>query len=93
MCLYQPSTHCCGGTLLYEGSMPRSLDLWPQLTTSITNPTFIETLRERVQDDYQLDLTKDVVLRALIDHGLRSISHDAINEDPMLLFKVEEVSE
>ena len=51
------------------------------------------SFRERIQDDYQLDLTKDVVLRALIDHGLRSIGHDAINEDPMLLFRVEEVSE
>tara|TARA_R100001460_G_scaffold93671_1_gene135653 strand:- start:154 stop:381 length:228 start_codon:yes stop_codon:yes gene_type:complete len=66
---------------------------WYNVKLDDNTQTFIETLRERVQDDYQLDLTKDVVLRALIDHGLRSISHDAINEDPMLLFKVEEVSE
>jgi hypothetical protein len=66
---------------------------WYNVKLDDNTQTFIETLRERVQDDYQLDLTKDVVLRALIDHGLRSISHDAINEDPMLLFRVEEVSE
>jgi hypothetical protein len=65
---------------------------WYNVKLDDNTQTFIETLRERVQDDYQLDLTKDVVLRALIDHGLRSISHDAINEDPMLLFRVEEVS-
>jgi hypothetical protein len=66
---------------------------WYNVKLDDNTQTFIETFRERVQDDYQLDLTKDVVLRALIDHGLRSISHDAINEDPMLLFRVEEVSE
>ena len=66
---------------------------WYNVKLDDNTQTFIETLRERVQDDYQLDLTKDVVLRALIDHGLRSISHDAINEDPMLLFRVEEVTE
>ena len=65
---------------------------WYNVKLDESTQTFIETFRERVQDDYQLDLTKDVVLRALIDHGLRSISLDLLNEDPMLLFKVEEVS-
>ena len=65
---------------------------WYNVKLDEGTQTFIETFRDRVQEDYQLELTKDVVLRALIDHGLRSISLDQLNEDPMLLFKVEEVS-
>ena len=65
---------------------------WYNVKLDESTQTFIETFRDRVQEDYQLELTKDVVLRALIDHGLRSISLDQLNEDPMLLFKVEEVS-
>ena len=65
---------------------------WYNVKLDESAQTFIETFRTRVQDDYQLDLTKDIVLRALIDHGLRSLSLEALNEDPMLLFKVEEVS-
>ena len=65
---------------------------WYNVKLDESTQTFVETFRERVQEDYQLDLSKDIVLRALIDHGLRSISLDQLNEDPMLLFKVEEVS-
>ena len=65
---------------------------WYNVKLDESTQTFVETFRERVQEDYQLDLSKDTVLRALIDHGLRSISLDQLNEDPMLLFKVEEVS-
>jgi len=63
---------------------------WYNVKLDESTQTFIETFRERVQVDYQLDLTKDIVVRALIDHGLRAISQDALNEDPMLLFRVEE---
>lgn len=64
---------------------------WYNVKLDESTQTFIETFRQRVEADYQLTLTKDIVLRAIIDHGLRSISVDALNEDPMLLFKVQEV--
>lgn len=65
---------------------------WYNVRLNESTQTFVESFRARIQEDYQLELTKDVVLRALIEQGLRSISLDLLNEDPMFLFRTEEAS-
>jgi hypothetical protein len=60
---------------------------WYNVKLTLGIQTFIETLRTRVKEEYNISLTKDACVRAILEQGMLGINLDLLNEDPMSLFR------
>ena len=60
---------------------------WYNVKINDSTQCFIETLRKRILEDYDLNMTKDAVIRAILHQGMLVLNTELINEDPMSLFR------
>ena len=60
---------------------------WMNVKVSEEISCFISTYRERIKEDYNIQLTKDKVLQAIVHNGMRNIDMELLKEEPLFLIQ------